>query len=148
MLSGETGAKDPKGDLDPVAIEVRKWNGWSACTRTLFRIHGGVSRRECNLDRVGDLRWSRTHRSPPDHPIHGVPEHEGRTEDITHRNLVGTIKGSVTIDWTVRENVQADLRVIVKRILRKYGYPPDKQERATQTVLEQAKVLSEGWASA
>ena len=37
-------------------------------------------------------------------------------------------------------------RVIVKRILKKYGYPPDKQERATQTVLEQAEVLSEGWA--
>jgi type I restriction enzyme, R subunit len=48
----------------------------------------------------------------------------------------------------VRENVRAKLRVIVKRILRKYGYPPDKQERATQTVLEQAEVLSEGWAMA
>ena len=46
-----------------------------------------------------------------------------------------------TIDWTVRENVRAQLRVIVKRILRKYGYPPDKQEKATQTVLEQAEVL-------
>ncbi len=53
-----------------------------------------------------------------------------------------------TIDWTVRENVRASLRVIVKRILRKYGYPPDKQEGATQTVLEQAEVLSEGWAVA
>jgi type I restriction enzyme R subunit len=53
----------------------------------------------------------------------------------------------VTIDWTVRENVRANLRVIVKRILRHYGYPPDKQERATQTVLEQAEVLSEGWAA-
>jgi type I restriction enzyme R subunit len=42
--------------------------------------------------------------------------------------------------------VQAKLRVIVKRILKKYGYPPDKQEKATQTVLEQAEVLSEGWA--
>jgi len=47
----------------------------------------------------------------------------------------------VTIDWTVRENVRAQLRVIVKRILRKHGYPPDKQEKATQTVLEQAEVL-------
>ena len=55
---------------------------------------------------------------------------------------------NVTIDWTVRENVRAQLRVLVKRILRKYGYPPDKQEKATQTVLEQAEVLSEVWAVA
>jgi type I restriction enzyme R subunit len=64
------------------------------------------------------------------------------------RELVETVKKSVTIDWTVRENVRAQLRVIVKRILRKYGYPPDKQEKATQTVLEQAEVLSELWAVA
>ena len=62
------------------------------------------------------------------------------------RELVLAVKNNVTIDWTVRENVRANLRVIVKRILRKYGYPPDKQERATQTVLEQAEVLSEGYA--
>ena len=55
---------------------------------------------------------------------------------------------NVTIDWTVRENVRAQLRVFVKRILRKYGYPPDKQEKATKTVLEQAEVLSEHWAAA
>jgi type I restriction enzyme R subunit len=64
------------------------------------------------------------------------------------RELVETVKKNVTIDWTVRENVRAQLRVIVKRILRKYGYPPDKQEKATQTVLEQAEVLSEMWAVA
>jgi type I restriction enzyme R subunit len=64
------------------------------------------------------------------------------------RELVETVKKNVTIDWTVRENVRAQLRVIVKRILRKYGYPPDKQEKATQTVLEQAELLSEGWAIA
>ncbi len=64
------------------------------------------------------------------------------------RELVETVKKNVTIDWTVRENVRAQLRVIVKRILRKYGYPPDKQEKATQTVLEQAEVLSELWAVA
>ena len=63
------------------------------------------------------------------------------------RELVETVKKNVTIDWTIRENVRAQLRVIVKRILRKYGYPPDKQEKATQTVLEQAEVLSESWAS-
>jgi type I restriction enzyme R subunit len=51
------------------------------------------------------------------------------------------------LDWTMRENVRAQLRVRVKRILRKHGYPPDKQERATQTVLEQAARLSGEWAS-
>jgi len=64
------------------------------------------------------------------------------------RELVRTVRANVTIDWTVRENVRAQLRVLVKRILRKYGYPPDKQAKATQTVLEQAEVLSEGWATA
>jgi type I restriction enzyme R subunit len=64
------------------------------------------------------------------------------------RELVKTVRANVTIDWTVRENVRAQLRVYVKRILRKYGYPPDKQEKATLTVLEQAEVLSEGWALA
>jgi|CXWL01.1.fsa_nt_gi type I restriction enzyme R subunit len=57
------------------------------------------------------------------------------------RELAEMVKKNVTIDWTVRENVRAQLRVLVKRILRKYGYPPDKQEQATQTVLEQAEVL-------
>jgi len=64
------------------------------------------------------------------------------------RSSMPTVRKSVTIDWTMRENVRAQLRVIVKRILRKYGYPPDKQERATQTVLEQAALLSQGWAAA
>jgi type I restriction enzyme R subunit len=64
------------------------------------------------------------------------------------RELVEAVRKNVTIDWTVRENVRAQLRVIVKRILRKYGYPPDKQEKATQTVLEQAEVLSAEWAVA
>jgi type I restriction enzyme R subunit len=64
------------------------------------------------------------------------------------RELVETVRNNVTIDWTLRENVRAQLRVLVKRILRKYGYPPDKQERATQTVLEQAALLSGEWATA
>ncbi|MBI4729576.1 MAG: DUF3387 domain-containing protein, partial [Acidobacteria bacterium] len=62
------------------------------------------------------------------------------------RELVATVRTNVTIDWTVRENVRARLRVIVKRILRKHGYPPDKQEKATETVLQQAEVLSDHWA--
>ncbi len=64
------------------------------------------------------------------------------------RELVKTVRRNVTIDWTLRENVRAQLRVLVKRILRKHGYPPDKQEKATQTVLEQAEVLSAEWAAA
>jgi type I restriction enzyme R subunit len=62
------------------------------------------------------------------------------------QELVRTVRNNVTIDWTMRENVRAKLRVMVKRILRRYGYPPDKQEKATQTVLEQAEVLCHGWA--
>jgi len=61
------------------------------------------------------------------------------------RELVRVVRANVTIDWTLRENVRAQLRVLVKRVLRKYGYPPDKQEKATRTVLEQAEVLSAEW---
>ncbi len=61
------------------------------------------------------------------------------------RELVETVRNNVRIDWTLRENVRANLRLLVKRILRKHGYPPDKQEKATRTVLEQAEALSEGW---
>ena len=63
------------------------------------------------------------------------------------RELVETVRGNVTIDWTLRENVRANLRRLVRRILRKHGYPPDKQEKATRTVLEQAEALSAGWAA-
>jgi type I restriction enzyme R subunit len=65
---------------------------------------------------------------------------------IAHE-LVEAVRRSVTIDWTVRENARASIRVIVRRILRKYGYPPDKQEKATQTVLEQAELLCKDWAA-
>ena len=61
------------------------------------------------------------------------------------RELVDSVRSNVTIDWTLRENVRARLRVLVRRILRKHGYPPDKQEKATMTVLEQAEVLSAEW---
>ena len=62
------------------------------------------------------------------------------------RELVETVRNSISIDWAQREDVRANLRRLVKRILRKHGYPPDKQEKATQTVLEQAEVLSAEWA--
>jgi len=66
---------------------------------------------------------------------------------VIARELVDVVRRNVTIDWTMRENVRAHLRVLVKRVLRKYGYPPDKQEKATQTVLEQAALLSAAWAA-
>jgi type I restriction enzyme R subunit len=64
---------------------------------------------------------------------------------IIAQELVKAVRNSVTIDWTVRENVRAQMRVLIKRILRRYGYPPDKQARATELVLEQAEVLCKDW---
>lgn len=64
------------------------------------------------------------------------------------RELVENVKRNVSIDWAVKEGVRAKLRVLVKRILRKYGYPPDKQEKAAETVLQQAELLSTEWAVA
>ena len=55
--------------------------------------------------------------------------------------LVESVRANTSIDWTIKESVRAKLRVIVKRIFRKHGYPPDKQEKATQTVIEQAELL-------
>ncbi len=62
------------------------------------------------------------------------------------QELVQAVRSSTAIDWTVRETVRAKMRVMVRRILRKYGYPPDKQAKATQTVLEQAELLCANWA--
>ena len=62
------------------------------------------------------------------------------------RELVETVRSNVTIDWTLRESARANLRRLVRRLLTRHGYPPDKQPKAIQTVLEQAEVLSEGWA--
>lgn len=58
------------------------------------------------------------------------------------RELVDTVRSNSSIDWTVRENVQAKMRIAVKKILRKHGYPPDLELKATETVLEQAKLLA------
>jgi len=63
------------------------------------------------------------------------------------RELVDTVHKNTSIDWTVKESVKAKLRTMVKRILRKHGYPPDKQEQATQTVLQQAELLCRDWAA-
>ena len=59
--------------------------------------------------------------------------------------LVDTVRKNVTIDWSVKESSRAKLRTMVRRLLRKYGYPPDKQEKATQTVLEQAELIAKDW---
>jgi len=62
------------------------------------------------------------------------------------QELVEAVRNNLAIDWAVRENVRAQMRVIIKRILRKYNYPPDRQARATELVLEQAEVLCTEWA--
>ncbi|HEV2517049.1 MAG TPA: type I restriction endonuclease subunit R [Devosia sp.] len=64
---------------------------------------------------------------------------------IAHELLV-SLKGSVSVDWSHRESARARMRVLVKRILRKHGYPPDLQDEAVQTVLRQAEALSASWA--
>lgn len=61
--------------------------------------------------------------------------------------LVTQVRKSVTIDWTVRESARAKIKVMVKRILRKHGYPPDLEEEATKTVLAQAELLCADWAA-
>ena len=62
--------------------------------------------------------------------------------------LVTQVRKSVTIDWSVRESARARIKVMVKRILKKHGFPPDLQEEATKTVLAQAELLSAIWAAA
>jgi type I restriction enzyme R subunit len=63
------------------------------------------------------------------------------------RDLVETVRRNVSIDWTAKESVQARLRAMVRRVLRRHGYPPDKQEKATQTVLAQAELIARDWAA-
>ena len=65
---------------------------------------------------------------------------------IAHE-LVEKIRGNVSVDWMHMETARARMRVLVKRILRKYGYPPDLQDAAVQNVLQQAEVLSAQWAA-
>jgi type I restriction enzyme R subunit len=59
--------------------------------------------------------------------------------------LITKVRQSVTIDWTLRESARAKIKVMVKRILNKYGYPPDLQEEAVNTVLMQAELLCADW---
>jgi type I restriction enzyme R subunit len=62
------------------------------------------------------------------------------------RELVDTVRRNVTIDWAVKDSVRAKLRLLVKKILKKHGYPPDKQTQAADTVLKQAELLCADWA--
>ena len=64
------------------------------------------------------------------------------------RELVDTVRRNTTIDWTLRESARANLRRLVKRVLSRHGYPPDKQEKATQTVLAQAELIARDWSGA
>lgn len=66
---------------------------------------------------------------------------------IAHE-LVASIKSNVSVDWMHREGARARIRVLVRRILRKYGYPPDLQEAAVVTVLRQAEALAAMWVAA
>lgn len=68
------------------------------------------------------------------------------TRVIAHE-LLDSLKSNVTVDWAHREAARARMRVLVKRILRKYGYPPDLQDAAVRTVLQQAEALTERWAA-
>lgn len=63
------------------------------------------------------------------------------------QELVKKVRENVSIDWELKESARAGMRTLVKRILRKYGYPPDKAESATATVVQQAELLSKQWAS-
>jgi type I restriction enzyme R subunit len=63
------------------------------------------------------------------------------------QELVVQVRRNASVDWSVRESSRARMRLAVKKLLRKYKYPPDKQEKATQTVLEQAELLGEEWAN-
>jgi type I restriction enzyme R subunit len=55
------------------------------------------------------------------------------------------LRSNVTVDWGQRESIRAKLRLMVKRILRKYKYPPDQQEGAAEIILQQAEMLCDGW---
>jgi type I restriction enzyme R subunit len=68
-----------------------------------------------------------------------------KEQRVIAAELVTRARESVFIDWTVREAARAKIKVMVKRILRKYGYPPDLQDEAVQTVLLQAETLCRDW---
>ena len=64
------------------------------------------------------------------------------------QELVETIRNNITVDWALRDSIRAEMRIKVRQILRKHGYPPDKEQKAVQNVIQQAESLSEEWAVA
>jgi len=58
---------------------------------------------------------------------------------------VKIVKSKISIDWKLKESVQAEMRVQVKRVLKRHGYPPDKQKKAVELVMEQTKVIGDAW---
>ncbi|MBI2070283.1 MAG: type I restriction endonuclease subunit R [Elusimicrobia bacterium] len=74
-----------------------------------------------------------------------VKELGDKTLQAIARDLVQIVRQNTTIDWTVKESVRANLRRLIKRLLNKHGYPPDKQEKAVKTVLEQAELIGKDW---
>jgi type I restriction enzyme R subunit len=68
----------------------------------------------------------------------------GLLDDVAHE-LTDNLRKNISIDWSKRESVRASLRLMVKRILRKYKYPPDQAEEAIQLVLQQAEALGGEW---
>ena len=75
-----------------------------------------------------------------------VRELTDATLKLIAHELAENLRQNLTVDWSARESVQARLRLMVKRILRKYKYPPDQQDAAVELVLQQAKALGEAWA--
>jgi hypothetical protein len=119
--------------------------------RNLLRMASGARFTEDSVSRNDDAdKFARLHGSKGSiasgRLIHA--KHPKASAFITRRSrrrcsreLVEAVRRNVTIDWAVKETARAKLRVMVRRILRKHGYPPDKQDKATQTVLEQAELL-------
>jgi type I restriction enzyme R subunit len=60
------------------------------------------------------------------------------------REIADKVRSNATLDWTIRESARAKLMVLVRRTLSKYGYPPDKQQRAIDTVMKQAELMADG----
>ena len=74
-----------------------------------------------------------------------VRELQDETLKKIAQELTKSLRENLTVDWSERESVRAKLRLMVKRILKKYKYPPDQADNAVQLILEQAQVLSEEW---
>ncbi len=96
----------------------------------------------------GSSRFKSSLPSHLEHPNTTRKTSNSRANSVSRKPLGKplTVRTNTSIDWTINESVRAKLRTVVRRILRKYGYPPDKQEKATLTVLEQAELLSAEWA--